>query len=177
VDRLRSEPQFYTEFMQQLGTSNPGLLATINQHPMMFMNLLMAGDPNAFQFGGPGAGAGAGVGGGMPPMGGMPGAGAGAGGPRQVQVSPQEMESIQRLEALGFQRVQCLEALRACDGNEEMAADFLFSTAMEDENQMMQSAVAQSSVGVNPSPAQPQPAQPEAPAQSNPATDATASAQ
>ena len=77
-----------------------------------------------------------------------------------VQVSPQEMESIQRLEALGFQRVQCLEALRACDGNEEMAADFLFSTAMEDENQMMQSAVAQSSVGVNPSPAQPQPTLP-----------------
>jgi len=160
VDRLRSEPQFYTEFMQQLATSNPALLATINQHPMMFMNLLMAGDPNAVSFGGAGAGAG----GQRPPaMGGMPGAGgagAGAGGPRQVQVSPAEMESIQRLEALGFQRVQCLEALRACDGNEEHAADFLFSTAMEDENQMMQMAAAQSHAQPNVSASQAQPEQP-----------------
>ena len=54
------------------------------------------------------------------------------------------MEKIARLEALGFGKGQCLEALRACDGNEEMAADFLFSTAMEDENAMMQAAAAQS---------------------------------
>lgn len=97
MDRLRSDPSFYTEFMQQLQTQNPMLAQTINQHPMMFMNLLMAGDPNAVAFGGPGMGGGmpAGMGGGMPGMGaGMGGPPGGAPGGRQIQVTPAEMEAI-----------------------------------------------------------------------------------
>ena len=88
--------------------------------------------------GGPGAGAG-----GMPQPGmpGMPGgAGAGSGGrgpPGTIQVTPEEMASIDRLVALGFNKGRAAEAFFACDKNEEMAANFLFEAGVEDESDAM----------------------------------------
>jgi UV excision repair protein RAD23 len=74
--------------------------------------------------------------GGMPagqPQGGMPGAGAaapqrppGGGGGHVINVTPEELAAIERLEQLGFHKQRCLQAFLACDKNEELAANFLF---------------------------------------------------
>ena len=72
----------------------------------------------------------------MPP-GGMGGAGGGMGGgqppPGTIQVSPEEMEAIKRLESLGFPKNRAAEAYFACDKNEELAANFLFDAGVEDD--------------------------------------------
>lgn len=66
------------------------------------------------------------------PQGGMPGAGAAApqrppgGGGHVINVTPEELAAIERLEQLGFHKQRCLQAFLACDKNEELAANFLF---------------------------------------------------
>jgi len=75
----------------------------------------------------------------MPP-GAMGGAGRGAGGggrqmpPGSISVTPEEMEAINRLTQLGFPKPRAAEAFFACDKNEEMAANFLFESGVEDED-------------------------------------------
>jgi UV excision repair protein RAD23 len=94
---------------------------------MAFMNLVMGGNPNI------GMGAGG--------MGG--GAGTQAQQPRRpppgsIQVTPQELEAIKRLQALGFSQHRALEAYLSCDKNEEYAANFLFESMIEEDNTMLE---------------------------------------
>lgn len=92
------------------------------------MSLILGHDPMAGMGGGPG------MGGGMPAH--PP--------PGSIQVTPEEMASINNLVALGFTKERAAEAFFACDKNEEMAANFLFEAGAMDEDAATQSAIAAS---------------------------------
>lgn len=104
------------------------------------MNLILGGDANLG--GAPGMGGGAHGGpAGFP--GGQPG---GQGGhPGAIRVTQEEMDAINRLVSLGFPKHKAAEAYFACDKNEELAANYLFETGIEDEEAAIQESIAQSS--------------------------------
>jgi len=56
-------------------------------------------------------------------------------------VSPEEMEAIKRLEELGFNKQRAIRAYITCDKNEEMAANFLFEQAAEDDDDALNQAL------------------------------------
>ena len=95
------------------------------------MNLILGGDPSA----------------GLPLGGGAGGAGHGHGGagganpPGTIRVSQEEMDAINRLTSLGFPKHKAAEAYFACDKNEELAANFLFETGGQDEDEMLQAQI------------------------------------
>jgi UV excision repair protein RAD23 len=67
-------------------------------------------------------------------MGGQPGAGqAPPPGTVQIQLSPEDVAAIDRLaEITQRDKNECLQAYMACDKNEEMAANFLFTNPQDD---------------------------------------------
>ena len=54
------------------------------------------------------------------------------------------MAAIDRLVSLGFPKGRAAEAYFACDKNEEMAANFLFESGVEDESDAVQRAINES---------------------------------
>jgi UV excision repair protein RAD23 len=67
----------------------------------------------------------------------LAGAGAGAGArgppPGTIALTQEEMDSVNRLMALGFSQAQAAQAFIACDRNETLAANFLFESGFDDE--------------------------------------------
>ncbi|KAG1858170.1 hypothetical protein F4604DRAFT_1795255 [Suillus subluteus] len=121
LEALRNHPQF--QQLRQLVQTNPNLLAPLVQqimeqnphlgqlfesNPEALMQLLNGGDE------GEGDGA-------VPP------------GAQVIHITPEEQAAIGRLEALGFSRQKAAEAYLACDKNEELAANYLFETGFDDE--------------------------------------------
>ena len=65
------------------------------------------------------------------------GMGGGGGGPPPgtIQLTQEEMDSVQRLEALGYSRQQAAQAFLACDRNEMMAANMLMDGGFNDDEE------------------------------------------
>ncbi|KAG1770519.1 hypothetical protein EDD22DRAFT_866419 [Suillus occidentalis] len=121
LEALRNHPQF--QQLRQLVQTNPNLLAPLVQqimeqnpqlgqlfesNPEALMQLLNGGEDAE----GDGA---------VPP------------GAQVIHITPEEQAAIGRLEALGFSRQKAAEAYLACDKNEELAANYLFETGFDDE--------------------------------------------
>lgn len=51
-----------------------------------------------------------------------------------VTLTPEDVEAVERLCALGFDRNRAIEAYIACDKNEMMAANYLFESNDDDYN-------------------------------------------
>ncbi|KAJ3115958.1 hypothetical protein HDU96_010752 [Phlyctochytrium bullatum] len=109
---IRSQPQLLQPLLQQLGQTQPELLQAITQNQEAFMQMLMDG-------GSEGAAEDAGA--------------EGAAGTQYITVTPEEEAAINRLTALGFDRMAAAEAFFACDKNEELAANFLFDSMNQEE--------------------------------------------
>ncbi|CAG8537745.1 6045_t:CDS:2 [Diversispora eburnea] len=108
---VQQNPALLQPLLQQIGQSNPQLLQLINANQPMFMRLLQEGMDESSEGGLP-----------LPPN------------FINTNFSREEKEAVDRLEALGFDRVLAIEAYIACDRNEELAANYLFEHNDEDDN-------------------------------------------
>ena len=55
--------------------------------------------------------------------------------PGSITLTQEEMEAVQRLEALGYTRQQAAQAFLACDRNEMMAANMLMDGGFDDDEE------------------------------------------
>lgn len=107
---VQANPEILPALLQQIGQSNPDLLAEINANQQRFVDMLNSSDPP------PAAGGGGPV---------MPA-------PGVIQVTPDERDAINRLKAMGFPEGMVIQAYFACDKNENHAANLLLQQMEED---------------------------------------------
>lgn len=116
---VQNNPAILQPMLAELGRRNPQLLALINSNQDEFLRLVS--EPV-----GEGTGGDSDAGGLADMMADDPEFDdAAAAGGQTIQVTAEEAESIERLQALGFPRNACIEAFFACDKNESLAANFL----------------------------------------------------
>ncbi|KAB1994087.1 hypothetical protein ES319_D13G075500v1 [Gossypium barbadense] len=101
---VQANPQILQPMLQELGKQNPNLMRLIQEHQGDFLRLI-----NEPAEGGEGN-----ILGQLAEV--MP---------QAVQVTPEEREAIERLEAMGFDRATVLQVFFACNKNEELAANYL----------------------------------------------------
>ncbi|CAF2126068.1 hypothetical protein YC2023_029610 [Brassica napus] len=110
---VQANPQVLQPMLQELGKQNPNLMRLIQEHQADFLRLINE-----------------------PVEGGAEGAnlfGEGMPQPQAIQVTPEERDAIERLEAMGFERALVLEVFFACNKNEELAANYLLDHMHEFE--------------------------------------------
>ncbi|KMZ74891.1 Ubiquitin receptor RAD23c [Zostera marina] len=110
---VQANPHILQPMLQELGKQNPQLMRLIQDHQADFVQLL-----NEPAEGGEGNNL----------LGQI-----GSENTQAIQVTPEERESIERLEAMGFDRAIVLEVFFACNKNEELAANYLLDHMHEFE--------------------------------------------
>ncbi|CAH9104676.1 unnamed protein product [Cuscuta epithymum] len=109
---VQANPQILQPMLQELGKQNPQLMRLIQEHQADFLRLI-----NEPAEGGEGNVLGQ----------------LAAAMPQAIQVTPEEREAIERLEAMGFDRALVLQVFFACNKNEELAANYLLDHMNEFE--------------------------------------------
>lgn len=104
---VQAQPSMLENVLQQVSAANPQLAQMISQNPEQFLQLLTEGEEGDAP---------------LPP------------GAREISVSEEERDAIERLCGLGFERDLVIQAYFACDKNEELAANFLFDQPPEPED-------------------------------------------
>ncbi|KAH9867598.1 hypothetical protein IAQ61_008192 [Plenodomus lingam] len=105
---VQQQPQMLEPILQQVGAGNPQLAQMIASNPEQFLQLLAEdADEDAP----------------LPP------------GAQAISVTEEEREAIDRLCRLGFDRNLVIQAYFACDKNEELAANFLFDSPDDGDDQ------------------------------------------
>ncbi|KAI4965847.1 hypothetical protein ZWY2020_048007 [Hordeum vulgare] len=111
-EMVHTNPQILQPMLQELSKQNPQLLRLIQENNDEFLQLLLfeGGDGRDFldqddqdEI------------------------------PHAISVTPEELEAIGRLEAMGFERARVIEAFFACDRNEQLAANYLLEHAGDEE--------------------------------------------
>ncbi|KAJ3699329.1 hypothetical protein LUZ61_003034 [Rhynchospora tenuis] len=115
---VQANPQILQPMLQELGKQNPQILRLIQENQAEFLRLVNESNPE----------------GGENLLSQLAGAVPGAV-PQTIQVTPEEQASIERLEAMGFDRALVLEVFFACNKNEELAANYLLDHMHEFEEQ------------------------------------------
>ncbi|MCO5612066.1 hypothetical protein L7F22_066328 [Adiantum nelumboides] len=112
-DMVQANPQILQPMLLELGKQNPQLLRLINDNQAEFLRLINEAHAEGAE-------------------GNMLGHLAEAM-PNTINVTQEEREAIERLEALGFDRARVIEAYLACDRNELLAANYLLEDPGENE--------------------------------------------
>lgn len=105
---VQQDPRILPELLMRIGQSNPEILQMITENQEEFIRMMERTDSDevggeASQF----------------PM------------QTTIQLTPQEAESIERLQALGFPRNAVIEAYLICEKNEELAANYLLENSAD----------------------------------------------
>lgn len=116
---IQQDPTMLPPLLEQIGSSNPELLQTIERNRDAFIELMNeqeeddeeGGDDNEVeqQISAPSLRS------------------------HRIEITEEERASIEKLEQLGFDRQRVIEAYFACDKNEEVAANFLFEHANDED--------------------------------------------
>ncbi|KAL5699125.1 UV excision repair protein RAD23 B [Ranunculus cassubicifolius] len=110
---VQANPQILQPMLQELSKQNPHLLRLIQEHHAEFLQLINepvdGSEGDLFEQGDQDM-------------------------PHAISVTPAEQESIERLEAMGFDRALVIEAYLACDRNEELAANYLLENGADFED-------------------------------------------
>ena len=101
VQAAQENPALLQSLIQEIAQSNPTLAQLLAQNPQALVELLSGegGDGDFEDADGPG---------------------------QVIHLTEEQAEAVGRLEALGFSREMSAQALLACEGNEELAANYLF---------------------------------------------------
>lgn len=115
---IQNQPEVAELVLQQLATSNPQLADLVQSNPEAILRYITEGDSNelANAIGVP-----------ADYIESVEAEEANEEGVVQIQISPEENEAINRLCELGFDRNTVIQVYFACDKNEEMTANLLFS--------------------------------------------------
>lgn len=110
---VQANPQILQPMLQELSKQNPQLLRIIQEHHAEFLQLINepveGAEGDLFEQ-------------------------ADEDMPHAINVTPAEQESIDRLEAMGFDRALVIEAFLACDRNEQLAANYLLENSADFED-------------------------------------------
>ncbi|KAH0475676.1 MAG: uncharacterized protein KVP18_005025 [Porospora cf. gigantea A] len=103
---IQSNPAVLPNILSLIAQENPALAEAISNHQAEFLQILLAGQ-----------------------------AGGEVRQTQEIRLTEDEMAAIRRLEELGFETERCVEAYLVCDKNEQLAANYLFESMLEEPQQ------------------------------------------